>query len=1275
MTRSTIAGSTLGTVALGILLVQTAAPPSVSLAAPTGATSQASSTSASVTTKMIRKGSWLRDDGPWKASQAHFAGFFPGTECPPKKERWCIPDNEPVAAMIALAPDPLHSHMALGFDRAVEAIKLAAQSAKYVIDRYWLPWDISSKTDWADYDSLQQATGDQKQKERQPGLLLFRWDGEQEEQKRQERPTVLYVFLVTDTSTAGINGEQFRNAVKYVNEVCEKTTGSTGGCASSDTIHIMGPTFSGSLASLRRLVEANSPRNFAVNSGTVSSLCAQKNQRLLNSPDLLTQAAWLCDQDKDLHNAVDLQAFPRRDETFSSLCGSNNQHTSQRQDPSREAALLCQHYKGYEPAQHLRFHSLVTSTESAVNRFIESLQQDGDIKCDEALEVAILSEAATTYGGSARTIEKGDLSTNRDQRDCSYITFSYPREIASLRNASQLAAKAGQSAASNPAVATPYLPLNLADQTNRSDESPDFSTLQGPLSKEAVLMNFAAALRRDHYKYIGISGSNILDVLFLATFLRKAVPDARLFLVDSDLLLERDLDNAPYIGTLAIATYPLILRDLDWTSPKRHLTRLPFADQYEEGEFNAALLTMQEILPIDSKGGEVLYECGDQTCSPQTLPLWLTAVGTAGYWPVRMLTGRSPAGEGPALTRRDFSGAWTVISIFLCSLGLLHCGVLLRVWPLSSSFRDFSLLNAESGQRLFFIHTASASLALGLAMTGAPAWKLRPWPSVGIIIVITIAGLLLTCVLLEINYLMSPSRASRRRLLLLQIFSSVGVWGVAALLALGWETLFADDVSHYGLFFSYRTLHPATGVSPLTPMLPLLAAIYFWAIGEVWRLHFNDQTRPRLIPGGTADDAADDKSHSESEEPKLRPGMQREGLIANSISKYLLGPPYVVCFLLIFVVWFLFFDPCHAFELFERRFFGTLYEILFCLVVAMILSTGFRMSQIWLELKGLLLELNRSLVRFTFFPVKDYGWSSLWRPGSDEVEWNYMVHSMELIRQLGRGDGELAKRLKAEAAKITATVVDIRTTRQQLQNRLVLLPAVCTTLEYAGLVTSQKKRMAVDCRHLYACVRQIQDHLARILAKVLDILQESWAERFPAPKHDSEPERNLHPVIVYCCERQRENQRVVAYHYEEEIDSKAEQQSLLERYAALRYVSFIRAVLGRIRFALIFLAISFSLLLISLNVYSFEPHQALIWSLTAIFFVIGFVSVVVMMQAHRDPVLSSITGTQPNRLEPAFYIRIFALGAVPLFTLLSTHFPAIGRSLVSFVQPGLEALK
>jgi len=160
----------------------------------------------------------------------------------PRKQLWCIPDDVIVQPMVAVVPDPVHTHMALLYDRSVEAIQLAADTKGYVIDRYWLPWSATAQPEWSDYDSRHKALQEEKEKQQQPGLLLFRWKGEE----TKEMPAILYVFLVSDTSTNGVNGTQFNKALQYAKELCSY------GCAKTNPIYILGPTFSGSLASLRQ---------------------------------------------------------------------------------------------------------------------------------------------------------------------------------------------------------------------------------------------------------------------------------------------------------------------------------------------------------------------------------------------------------------------------------------------------------------------------------------------------------------------------------------------------------------------------------------------------------------------------------------------------------------------------------------------------------------------------------------------------------------------------------------------------------------------------------------------------------------------------------------------------------------------------------------------------------------------------------------------------------------------------------------------------------------
>lgn len=1314
-----IAGSTLGTALLGFLLFRAAST------GPTVPTEQSQNKSRSLaasqkTVKTVGKKSSPEAKnentkvlkGPWIASQKHFAEQTTDGPCPsevesnraiekpkrattktslafadgsvhvtqhgserivryPRKQLWCIPDDEPVQAMIATVPDPLQTHLALAFDRAVEAIQLAAASMNYVIDRYWLPWEIEQKTDWNDYESLSQATKEQRQKEAQPGLLMFRWSGPADEAKA----TTLYVFLVGETPTAGINGDQFAKAVEYIRLIVAENHSP---CGREACIYIMGPSSSGSLDSLRRLTSLDDKEDkFIIYSGTVSSFSAIRNSRIATIEG------------------------PRTFQTF------------------------------------------VNSDKVAKEDLIDALIQDDAIRdCKRhdatpykvAPEVAILSEAGTTYGEGTG---HGKEDRDDDRYAGCFQIFAYPREIASLRNAYQLSA--GQKPAPDSSTATkrPSLSLNLTDQVNRGDEPPDFSKAQSPLSQESVLMNFAAQMRRKHYKYIGITGTNALDVVFLVGFLRDAVPDARLFVFDSDMLLEHEPDNAPYIGTLYVTTHPL---RLNLRSESNSISKkLPFSTQSEEAQYNATICIVRKMLGVVDPGSNFGSLAERQDCPGANyseknppLPLWLTAIGTGGHWPVEVI---SPANvsplKAPPASLEDFPRAWKALASLVYVLAGLHVLILLGLAPFSAKFRDFTLGTVAPARQLLGIHLASATLALTVTLVGLSPWQTRRWMLVqgfvvGVLFVMALlpalryllfwkltrwrtyfrwwetqsvnmlsihlvwaalvialaltlpassaidrwtmaagffaGALFVTCCLatrkyfqwrqndrtkaskkhrllgrlslavvsLRIAIIFLRLKASQRHHLLrrlssavviLQIVGLFVIWLAAGGLAYLWLTLLVDPYNLYGLLFSYRATHLATLVSPLAPLLPLLAAIYIAAVFYTWHLRFNDKLRPRLNPSwekGTGED-------------KLRPGWRSEKFIAYAINEDVNNALYGGCIL---VIWWFVFRPLH-FELFERPQFQWLYKMLFCLVILLILVSGFRLARIWQKLRRFLLELNRQRVRRVFSRLKEEGWPSIWFYGSEDPDWDYMVRSFEVLEQVCHTP------LKpAGSEDVAAAIKKIRRIRRRLQDESFLAFHPVKVAKHDG--------------KLEAAFSNAQDSLAAVLNQALDCFQELSGKASSIEEDEQEPDRT---VVV------------------EKTDPAAGWQKLLEKYMALRWVSFIRGVLARIRLLVIFLAISFSLALVSLEIYSFEPHRELIWSVTALFIGIGFVIVTVLMQIHRDPILSLITGTKPNELGLTFYIRIAALGVAPLLTLLATHFPSVGRYLVSFLQPGLEALK
>src|SRR5262249_33114400 len=157
----------------------------------------------------------------------------------------------------------------------------------------------------------------------------------------------------------------------------------------------------------------------------------------------------------------------------------------------------------------------------------------------------------------------------------------------------------------------------------------------------------------------------------------------------------------------------------------------------------------------------------------------------------------------------------------------------------------------------------SASLFLALVMLAGPVWRSSQRPPLLVFFyVLAVSALVLACGLLQLNYMLrcrkeAASEHARARLserpaqkqnrlssgndrVALQFSGSLAIWLIAAVLAYLWSTLLAYKDNDYGLFFGYRTLHMASGVSPFSPLLPLLAATYLWGLFEIWRLRFND---------------------------------------------------------------------------------------------------------------------------------------------------------------------------------------------------------------------------------------------------------------------------------------------------------------------------------------------------------------------------------------------------------------------------------------------------
>ena len=177
--------------------------------------------------------------------------------------------SEPnVGFMIAIAPDPEKTHLALAFDRYMDAIQMAIQAGGFEFDSSLLPWDPQTHAESFSIITRQSEHHFQEEEEKVPGILIFR---KQQQLKANppkggspEKPSetahridTLLVFVVGETPTSGIERTQFLIALQLGLKLTtrENTRQSNSAVKTSKPgLIVLGPNFSGSLYSLQQLL-------------------------------------------------------------------------------------------------------------------------------------------------------------------------------------------------------------------------------------------------------------------------------------------------------------------------------------------------------------------------------------------------------------------------------------------------------------------------------------------------------------------------------------------------------------------------------------------------------------------------------------------------------------------------------------------------------------------------------------------------------------------------------------------------------------------------------------------------------------------------------------------------------------------------------------------------------------------------------------------------------------------------------------------------------------
>jgi hypothetical protein len=181
----------------------------------------------------------------------------------PLSEQYCLqlPEAKRVTfrTMIVLAPDPELTHLSLDFDRTMESIIWAVTDGDFTFESYWFPWQEPPDKEETDPDKRKAMKQDQEDRLQKPGMLLFRGQDAQ-------KPELLAVFVVGDRPDFGPSRTQFQAAIDAIHILPKDPN-----YWLSDDVSIVGPSFSGSIEPLGRLIENDHCDRFFVVTGRATS--------------------------------------------------------------------------------------------------------------------------------------------------------------------------------------------------------------------------------------------------------------------------------------------------------------------------------------------------------------------------------------------------------------------------------------------------------------------------------------------------------------------------------------------------------------------------------------------------------------------------------------------------------------------------------------------------------------------------------------------------------------------------------------------------------------------------------------------------------------------------------------------------------------------------------------------------------------------------------------------------------------------------------------------
>ena len=1129
-----------------------------------------------------------------------------------------------IKVLFVTVPHPIETHLAAEFDHNMDALQDGIQAAGYTYDSSYIPWARHEPRETFDDDTKERAG--KQEEDALPGVLLFRRNDK--DSIEQTYSNGLLVFLLTEKPTQGIRIDQVSNALSLLRLSDIKF---------ADHIRILGPNYSGSLASLisvaRTIHNTNPDNTILIRSGSVSGG----------------------------DTAVETIA-----ELSKQLPGTNIDFGStQYNDPVWTcAALKTLAWIGIEPG------SVATLSEG------ESTY--GSNVREQVLKI-VSKTASDDHHQRASTGKQAPLpcelkrerSTPLPSEQPSLWSLSFPRDISALRVGYE-----NQGIFASPSPAQPWKRVLevTSDDESEGDSVKSFGGSATIAAQESVLFGISEFLKAHAIRAVIVSATNEEDRYFLAQFLHAHNAAVRVVIIDTSRVFMRGA-TAQFRRDLVVADFPFFSHLHDWTRGERTMPGHVFADDVSQGTYFAAI----DLLPRPSGAYPVSEQYPEYSVpdwkngASRYPPMYVVALSDTQTWPVseylepQFQMGVTPSDpgawrvqmpfallDGLATKKTDSQGqasqgqfpqclvslkqadgsygqdkvrvarTWQVLFVALVFCVLIYCGGF--CFANSFSHSVFASLEPSRDWRFWLFKVAIPALLFG------GAFRLLSWTNE----VPCSAGprVLLWGYRAEIMTVLAPLAiavvAAGK-----MIVDAAPRWSAWMMLALGPVifhaiAFFTSDYLNSEPFGNldvgsilghYREMHWESGLSLVPTSLLFLLALFVWTT-QAGNAGTILETAPFLpvYPGYEHLLRRREKSVLSFARP-IPP-------INSALSLWLL---WIVAAAIVLFAHF-FFRPLQQITSLESHDSTNLLRGLSAIIVILLLSDLLQFVGLWRQLRLLLQDLDRMPFKRSFVPIKEFPWKNLWSFGGTSIEDRGRIAAAQIDCVV-----ELAMKHRSPRFLRYARILS------RLQN------------EYLRGKRPSLRKNRSNRILFFNLIRAAGNEAAKLV----------HVERYTPAQADTSANVVAQQLVCECnCESNGGRFK----DEEKELARLPEWQQTAEKLICLTYISFIQTIVARLHALLISVASQFSLLALGFAIYPFTPFSPLLATGVILLAIIAWAFYKVFSEMQKDRALSRIVNGDDRKLEKEFYFKFAESLALPLLTLGSSFLPGGAGRLLEMVQ-------